>query len=452
MESARGDCVRVVRHEGRCSQRRSNDEANDGAQSTASLAAEELNLGYLRAFVFVAQCGGVTQAAKVLFRAQSAMTRAVQELEKQLDDVLFERVSSGMRLNTVGRCVVFRAQRVLDELASIARWCSERRRAGRRLSEGGVPSYLLNARRLRMMVVLARTRHMPTAARTLGISQPAISAAIRVLEAGAGVRLFDRTSSGMAPTEAGQIIALHAQRALSELKSVRDDIAAHRGVLRGKVVVGALPLGRSQVLPMATARMIESHPEVRICTDESPYEALHDGVRSGDVDFIFGALRTDLEFDDVIQEPILEEGMVVVVGRDHPLASRAGLSLGDLREARWVIPRRGAPARTILDKSFARGGLDSPIVAVETGDLAVIRGILLQSEMIAAVSEGQLRHEILSGEVVALPLDLTGTERVIGLTWRLGAQLSPAAEAMMNEIRSIAGGDTLKRHPLRDRV
>ena len=403
---------------------------------------DPLNLGYLRTFVHVALTGSVTQTAESLFRAQSAITRAVQKLEQQIGAALFERRPSGMLLTAVGSCVLARAERVLAELESLARWCAAQ--SGRAPPRGAIPSFLMNARRLDLLLALARTHHMPTAARATGITQPAVSSAIKVLEAGAGIRLFQRSGRGVFLTVQGEIFVLQIRRALNELRHVHDDIAALEGNLRGQVMVGALPLGRTLILPEAIARISAAFPGIRICTDESPYEILVAGLRAGDVDFILGALRPEQEAVGLINEPLMSEQMVVIARKGHPLAARRKLSLAELRSAHWILPRSHAPARAILDTLFRREQLLPPEPTVETADLAVVRGTLTRSDMIAAVSAQQLHVEITSGELAVLKVAMPGTQRLIGLMQRDGGVPSPAARAMMDAIRAIVA-ETLRR-------
>lgn len=90
-----------------------------------------------------------------------------------------------------------------------------------------------------------------------------------------------------------------------------------------------------------------------------------------------------------------------------------------------------------MDAHFERLGDKSPEPAVETGDLAIIRGLLLRSDMLAVVSEHQLEHEIASGELQRLPLQLHDTNRPIGLIYRTNGLHSPAAEALIQQIRAV---------------
>ena len=110
---------------------------------------ELLNLACLRAVREVAETGSASRAAAALFRAQSAITRAVQEIESALGEPLFDRKPTGMLPTPVGRTVLKRSERVFDELNALARWCAarqSRRRAPpveRRKTKKGAPKRAL---------------------------------------------------------------------------------------------------------------------------------------------------------------------------------------------------------------------------------------------------------------------------------------------------------------------
>jgi LysR family transcriptional regulator of gallate degradation len=276
---------------------------------------------------------------------------------------------------------------------------------------------------------------MPSAAQTLGISQPAVSSAIRIMETGAGMQLFYRSPRGLLLTSEGETFVLHVRRALNELRHIPDDIAALRGTIQGYVTVGALPLGRTLILPGAIARVASQYPGVRIATDESAYEPLVAGLRAGDIDFVLGALRPNDASSGLTNERLMSEDMVVIARRDHPLANTEGLTLKELSAAQWVLPRSHAPARGMFEAQFKRLKLKPPMPTVETADLAVIRGLLTHTDMLAVVSAQQLHYECESGQLVVLDIAMQNTRRDIGLTLRAGSTPSPAARALIDAIR-----------------
>jgi len=395
------------------------------------------NLMQIRAFLRVVEYGSVSKASAVLFRAQPVVTRAILALEKRLGVSLFERNVNGMRLTNYGERAAPRARCAMDELLAVPPLL------GQVLGHAAEPLYLFQTRRLEVFAKLCETHHMQTTASILGVSQPAISAAIKVLEQGSGSSLFERTPHGLLPTRTCLAVLLRVRRALNELRHIDADIAALGGSLQGAVHVGALPLGRTGILPEAIVRLTLEHPHVRIVTNESPFDLLASELRAGEVDFVLGALRPSAYASDLHSEALLQEEMVILVRRGHPWLERMPV-YEDLSGARWILPRAGSPARQLLDAFFAHIGIAAPSPVIETGDLAILRGVLLRSDMLAAVSAHQLEHEMASGDLVRLPLSLSHTTRPIGLISRAGALQSPSAQALMDKIREVVGETTMK--------
>lgn len=409
-----------------------------------------INLRHLRAFSAVASAGSIAAAAEALFRVASAVTRSILDLEAVLGRPLFDRRSRGVALNAYGELVLVRALRIEREFEEARTQLAAR--GGVAGIGGGADVHslfasILNGRRLAVVATLAEKRNMPAVAREFGITQPAISSALKDLESGLGVTLFNRNARGLTATPAGEIVAFYFRRVLSELRHIGPDIAASEGTLQGSVNVGALPLGRTQILPLAIASLLARHPGLHIATVESPYDALAASLRSGDIDFILGALRTAGEAKDLQQEPLFEDRISVIARAGHPLARAKRIDFRMLREARWTLSRPGSPSRELLERFFSDARQAPPLPAVETGDLAVLRGLLLESDMLTAISAHQLRYEIRDGSLVVLDFPLEETRREIGLTQRLGAFPSPGARALMDEIRKVVAGSPDFREP-----
>ena len=385
------------------------------------------HLMQVRAFIRIADEGSVSRASEVLLRAQSVVTRAIRDLEQSLAVPLFERHASGMLLTPYGKAILPRARRVMAELESIPALL------GHAPHE---PLYLLNTRRLQIFVKLCETQHMQTVARSFQLTQPAISAALKMLEDGAGKSLFERTARGLRPTRASTDILFPVRRALNDLRHIRADVALIKGSLQGLVTVGALPLGRTRILPQAFVRLLADHPGIRIATNESPFNLLALELRAGDVDFVFGALRAQDYASDLYGEKLITEEMVILAGPGHPWLNRQ-ITLDDLSTARLVLPRADTPARLLLEAHFSRLGRAAPEPVVETGDMAIIRGLLMRSDMLAIVSEHQLEYEIASGELRRLDLQLQDTQRSLGLIYRTNGLHSPAAQALIRKIREV---------------
>jgi LysR family transcriptional regulator of gallate degradation len=405
-------------------------------------AALAINLRTLHAFSVVAAAGSIARAADGLFRVASAVTRSVLQLEATLGQPLFDRSSRGVALNACGERVLVRVRRIEREFEETRTQLVLR---GGIRSTVDLPSLftsILNGRRLAVIVSLSEKRNMPSVAREFGITQPAISSALKDLEQGLGASLFERTSAGLVPTAAGGIVAFHFKRVLAELRHIGPDIAARTGTLQGSVHIGALPLGRTQILPMAIAAVLARHPLLHVATVESPYDAMAESLRSGDLDFILGTLRSEEAAVNLEQQALFEDRLSVIARAGHPLARATHLDADRLRAARWVLARHGSPLRDLLERVSAEAREALPVPSVETSDLTILRGLLLESDMLTVISAHQLRYEIADGSLVVLDFPLDRTRRRVGLTQRLGACPSPGARALMHEIRAVVARST----------
>jgi LysR family transcriptional regulator of gallate degradation len=399
-----------------------------------------INLRHLRAFLAVAESGSISKAAESLYRAQSAISRSIQELEKMLQVDLFERKSNGMLPTVFGHSLLYRARRAAHEFRLAREEMSSRIRKANGSLNAPVFDMLFNKDRLQIFVTLAESRHMPTVASRLGITQPAVSAAISELETSLGIPLFIRTAKGMRPNEAGEILLLRTKLALAELRNVEADIAALHGKTQGEVTVGSHPLSRTIILPRAIARVLQQHPLVRISTFEARTEDLTAALRSGDLDFMLGTARPGPGHlaPDLIDLPLMTEKMAVFVRTGHPLTKLPKVRLSDLMQAEWILPAKRTPTRKLFDLAFAQMSGAMPQGPIETGDLSILRGMLLNSDLITAISPQQLALERQLGVLQMLDFEFEKSARVIALMQRAKSHPSPGAAALIAAIRQVA--------------
>jgi LysR family transcriptional regulator of gallate degradation len=396
----------------------------------------DISLRHLFVFMAVAQTGSATGAAGKLFRANSSVARIISTLESELDVRLFDRRPRGMLINEYGRTLLQRADRIGHEFNAASKALDLKRACAPGASSRLVFSSLPNGRRLAMVVSLPERQSMAAVARDYGVTQAAVSASLKEFEERLGVTLFERSPKGFVPTDIGQLLIFHFRRTLAELRHIGPDLAAVTGSVRGTIRIGTLPLGRTRILPPSIASTLARYPLLRIATVESPYNLLAAQLRSGEIDLIFGALRPAQETADLLQDALFDDCVSVIARTGHPLTSRKGITIRDLQGARWVLWRPDSPSRERLRRCFKDAGLRPPQPSLETGDLAILRGVVMQSDMLTAISADQLQYEIASGNLSVLPVDLGETRRSIGITQRQGALPAPGTRALVDEIRA----------------
>jgi DNA-binding transcriptional LysR family regulator len=396
----------------------------------------------LRCVAAVARHGSTIAAAAALHMSQPAVTRAVLELERRLQVRLFDRAARGMLATAAGTRAAQRARVLFEHLCKGAQEAAatmpERQRRG-----GSAERFaaVVAPASLKALLAVAPAASEAGAARALGISQPAVHRALRALEHLCGATLFQKSARGTRLSEAGDALLRRVKLAAAEARALEGDIAAWRGQLRGRIVVGALPLSVALVLPQAADAVLRSHPEVEIAIVDGTYESLLQQLRSADVDLIVGALRADDGTAEVRQELLFEDDLAVVARAGHPCLQDSLGGLAGLMRFDWVVPLEGTPASAALARLFAAQGLAAPPGAIRASSPAMTRALVLQTGRLALASRGQALEEDREGRIGGLklvPVPLPGTQRAIGLIVRSEGEPAPDLRVLIEALHAAA--------------
>ena len=407
--------------------------------SNDNLRIPGVSLRHLKSALYVAEYKNVTRAANKLNRSQTTITKAICELEATLGARLFDRAATGMMPTVYGAALARRVRLVVDEFDKAGKSYQEFKPDGRHYHSIPVFSLDISYKRLAAFVALYEKRNVTAAAQTLGISKTAVYNSMRYLEELLELPLFQTEPHGVTPTGLATILVRHTKLAFSQIHQAIDDIANLDGVTQGRVVIGTLPYTRTYLTPVAINRLLEKFPQIDVVTREGPYDILESSLRSGDIDFIVGAIRNVENRADIVTEKLFEDRLSVIARKDHPLAGRSRINFKDMQDAQWVLPARGSPSRQLFDETLLRHEMLVPEHAVETSSLSMVRGLLMDSDRVALLSEHQIYYDMQFGILDVLPVVLEDTYRPIGLTLRAHTQPSPAAELLLGYLREVSG-------------
>lgn len=395
------------------------------------------HLRSLRCVAAVVRCGSAMRAAESVHLSQPAVTRAVLDVEKACGLPLFERGARGMLPTPLGVRAARRAERMLDQLsqgaaqaALLAPGGTARRGSPERFSAAVTPSSL------RALLAVAATASETRAAVLLGVSQPAVNRSLRALEHLAGCAVFQRSVRGTRLTESGEALLWRVKLAVAEARALASEVAAWRGELRGRVVIGALPLSVSLLLPQAVDSVRRLHPDIEISVIDGTYDSLMRQLRSADVDLVIGALREAPA--EVRQEVLVDEALAVIARRGHPCLKRSPPRLADLLGYEWVLPLPGTPASLALHRLFSVAGLNPPEGRLQASSAVFTRAIVRHTDRLALTSLGQAIEDEQTGALVRVPLPLPQTSRPVGVALRESGEPSPDLRAVLEALRDAA--------------
>jgi DNA-binding transcriptional LysR family regulator len=384
------------------------------------------NLRHLRVLLWLAETGSITRSAELARVSQPAVTQVLGKLERETGHALFRRTPQGLFPTDAGEVFVRRVQRALGLLDPVLADLA--------------PRLVLTATaaQLRALVATREAENFTLAARRVGLAQPTLHRAVSQLEQEAGRPLFERTAHGLIATRAAQGLAQAARLAFAELDQAEADLADLGGREVGRIVVGAMPLSRSYLLPRTIARFRARRPTLPVRALDGPYDDLIAGLRRGEVDFLVGALRDPAPIGDVVQERMFDDGLAIVARAGHPALDLPAPALADLLRFPFVVATSGTPTRTAFDRIVADHG--QPPSLVETGSMILMRELLRVSDHLGCISRLLVAAEVRLGAVAEVAVDMGATLRPIGLTLRRDWLPTRAQAEFLADLRAVAAG------------
>lgn len=287
-------------------------------------------------------------------------------------------------------------------------------------------------RDLSYFAVIARHGHMGRAAESLGLSQPALTKSVKRLEREVGAPLLTRTPKGVHPTPAGETFLERARQIQLVADEARREVADVRDGNAGLVRIGAGPSMIRNLLPAAFARLHRRMPGLGFKVAGGMNDSLIAMLRRGDIDLVLSALPRRAP-EGIEQEVLDEEEVAVLVRAGHPLLGKRRVPLAALAAAQWVLPRPGTLAVAWLGRLFEDRGLRAPRVAVETDSIAFLLEAVAATDLLGFASRELLASR---SDVRVLPVADAVLPRRIGLSWRAGAYLPPAAQQLREALRA----------------
>jgi len=202
---------------------------------------------------------------------------------------------------------------------------------------------------LRYVVAVADTGNFTRAAKAAQVAQPSLSQQINKLESELGHRLFHRMGRRAVPTEAGDLFIHRARRILFEVDNMSLEIRDNPEVLR-TINVGAIQTFAPYVLPPLIDQARRDLPNLSIHTQEAFQSDLLQAVNRGTLDLALVMLPVN--GPQLAVESLFSESLVVAMGRDHPLAQQAKLTLADIAKEPLVILGKGSALGNRVQRVF----------------------------------------------------------------------------------------------------
>jgi DNA-binding transcriptional LysR family regulator len=332
---------------------------------------------------------------------------------------------------------------------------------------------MLDVRRLKVLVEVARHGSFSSAADALGYTQPAVSRQIATLEAETGAILVRRAPQGAVLTDAGRLLVDRAESIIAQLNSVEVELQALAGLDGGTLRLATFASAAGSIIPLAIAEFRERYPAVDVTIKMAdPAESLpllrageldlavsHDPTRVGEAPVAHGGVlpagadggRWDASLDSTATGglefiPLFEDPMYVAMPAGHPFADVSPLGLASFANEPWMLATSNTcPDSKLFLRACHAAGFE-PSIAMQNDDYPAILGFVAAGVGVALIPDMVARG--VRDDVVVRELHPAPPPRPIMAVVPAGYR-SPAAAAMLDVLRGVSERWVSRRAMLR---
>ena len=244
----------------------------------------------------------------------------------------------------------------------------------------------IELRKLRHVIEVGTAGSISVAAGTIGISQPALSRSIALLEHQIGIQLFERVRRGTRLTDEGELFVTEAKKIIGNVEDLISNTEEYLSRKRGRLKIGVAPAGFQRFLSEPIQRMVKAYPGIRLEIISGSAEELTPKVIGGELDLIWGSSRPLSKWPELSVTLVGDLHTHCMVRKDHPLTKKKNLVERDLLVYPVILPASVEPPHIDLAQRYAPNRLPPLNAQYVTDDFELVCKIVSETNAFSLVS------------------------------------------------------------------
>lgn len=301
-------------------------------------------------------------------------------------------------------------------------------------------------KRMLYFVAIVETGSLSSAARQLGVSQPALSLAMERLEQETGTRLLERNPTGAHPTSAGEKFFHHARKMRDDMERASIAICEEVPPLGEPVRFACLPSLSGSVIAKSINLWQAQYPNHPVRVFERVQIDLLEGLLRRDFDFAIGVTDYYNVLVGLRQRVLFQDRLCVIARSNHPLVTKSDLGLADIASFPWVVPPAGQH-RTLLEEMLLSAGHQMPTQQIVCSSATLLKSLVALGDHLALLPAHAIRAEGLIKELTTLPLSLPQLDRRVAVLFRDGYQFEPVRNGLVSAIQATGLAQSAREKP-----
>jgi LysR family transcriptional regulator, low CO2-responsive transcriptional regulator len=281
---------------------------------------------------------------------------------------------------------------------------------------------------LKVFETVARNGSFTRAAEELFITQPTVSSQVKQLTTSVGLPLFEQIGKRLYLTDAGEELLLTCQDIFERLNNFEIKIADLKGTKQGQLNLAVITTAK-YFIPRLLGSFCQNYPGIDVALQVTNHQEIQQRMLANKDDlYVVSNPSNDI---DLTTRPFLNNPLVVVARKDHPLANKKNIELKELNNQPFIMREQGSGTRESIVDLFTKNNL-AVKVKLELGSNEAIKQAIYGGLGISILSEHCLISEGISGELTVLDFKHFPLQRRWFVAYLAGKKLSVIAETFLD--------------------
>jgi DNA-binding transcriptional LysR family regulator len=290
--------------------------------------------------------------------------------------------------------------------------------------------------KLKVFCTVAETKSFSKTSEIIHLTQPAVSLQIQALEEMYETKLFDRSSSKVTLTPAGEVLYKYAKDILALYVSAEKVIGEMTGLVKGSITIGAGSTIGNYLLPSVISDFRRAHPKIKVHLFVANMQRVIELLNAGNISL--GLVEGDVKRQKMVVEKLISDELLVIVPPHHPWAKRKDVSVAELIDEPFILREAGSGTRQTIEKFFARHGItpQNMKVSMVLGSTQAIKEAVENGLGVSIISRWSARKELRFGTLHTLNFKEEKMVRNFSLLTHRNSVSSHAVEEFLSYLKS----------------
>lgn len=290
--------------------------------------------------------------------------------------------------------------------------------------------------KLKVFCTVAETKSFSKTSEIIHLTQPAVSLQIQALEEMYETKLFDRSSSKVTLTPAGEVLYKYAKDILALYVSAEKVIGEMTGLVKGSITIGAGSTIGNYLLPSVISDFRRAHPKIKVHLFVANMQRVIELLNAGNISL--GLVEGDVKRQKMVVEKLISDELLVIVPTHHPWSKRKDVSIAELIDEPFILREAGSGTRQTIEKFFARHGItpQNMKVSMVLGSTQAIKEAVENGLGVSIISRWSARKELRFGTLHTLNFKEEKMVRNFSLLTHRNSVSSHAVEEFLSYLKS----------------